>query len=558
MDITGSRRVTRDGSSLAFPLTDPPLRSALGAEPVRVIEGRRPLNDGEVAVSAALAKALGVSIDDNVPIDGTEMAVVGRFEDPSNLGTPAAIVAPGSIVNPEQVSILTSASQNRINLVVTHFAGLSLQADQRLLSLLAVYVLTAVAMIEIALLCAAAFTVLSQKKLRQFGLLAAIGATTRQVGQTLRFNALVLGLVGGVVGVFAGFGASVALRGQFERAVGWRMDGWSVPLLALLPFIVLAAGTAVVGAWWPSRHLAQVAPVEALSSRRPRVQPTGRKGAVGLGAFIFGAILLSFGIANSAPLAAIAGLVLAVVGVLLATPLLVASAGSIAPHLSLSPRIALRDIARHQSRSAASLAALVVAFAIPTAIIVTSASADANLESGPPNLPDNWAIVSVRGSAWGDIPVDFSPDEYQPVIANLKSSLPSAAITPIRFLADPISDDGRDGYVRTVLGFQVIEADHEEQAYSGRTFPLWIATPELLNAVGADPALARSVASLLGDPTQEIFIGEPVTYDSNGDLAGSVTPAPIDIIQYRDSPSTGCLRVRSMLTERRQSPVHGW
>jgi len=539
VDITGVRRVSRDGSSFNFGLADPPALSVLGADRVRLVDGRRPDAPRELGVSEPLAETLGIGIGDVVPIDGIDMLVVGFVEDPSNLGAVAGIVAPGTLDDPDEVFILTSASVTDLAPFVRSGLGLDVltgNETDRLFSVLSLYLLATVAMVEIALICTAAFTVLAQRRLRQFGLLSAVGATSRQIGRTLRSNAFALGVVGGTFGVGVGYAASIAARPWMERNVGWRMDSWSMPMLVLVPYIVLAAVTAVAGAWWPARRLTQMAPVDALSSRRPAAKPTTRKGFIGVVIFVGGALLLSFGIASETTAAAVFGLVVAVAGVLLVTPLLVAAAGRLAAHLPLGSRIALRDIARNQTRSAACLAALVIAFGIPTAIIVTSASADANLEAGPPNLPDNWAIVSVQGGAWGDLPIGFSPNDHQSSIDRLAERLPNAEITPVNFLTATTSAPQDGDFRSTVRVSRLLDSNAAENMFAFRDFPTWVATPALLDAVGADPALATSAAAVLGDSSQVVFVGRVEVNNETGEAVGGTVPEPIDLVRFGALP----------------------
>ena len=592
-DITAAGFMRTAGSSRDFTVIDPPINSAVGAEPVRLIRGRRPAAAGEIALNGPLAASLDATIGSTIeahPVSAphrhdalrdaqtgntadartVEMTVVGLVEDPSNLKQRLAVVAPGHVREPFRVSVLMSPTGDDLHRLVPYVHGLrpeeamspSAEQGDRLLrehdlvhgevlgqdqllgqnrrqlqSVTAEFVLAAAAMVEVALLCSAAFAVLAQRRLREFGLLSAAGATARQVGQALLLNGLALGAFGGVLGVAAGYGTSMLARPLLEQILGWRIGAWSLPWLAVLPFVALASVTALAAAWIPSRRLARLAPTDALSSRRPRAAPAGRKGLAGAAGFVTGAVLLGFGTSVGSPIAAVAGLLVAVAGILATTPLAVASAGRLAHRLPLAPRIALRDISRYRSRSAACLAALVVAFGLPTAIVVTSASADAGLDTGPSSLPDNVAVVWPGSPGWRSLPDDLG--DHTAVVAEAVDAVADIVVAEISVLADPAGDGPSDPgaphtgilqvfrSMRSDLAVPPPEPDagqpEPQELFDVR--PVWVATPELLRAVGADPALAHADVEMLGDPGVRSYL------PTAGRGLGSTTPVrePLDV-----------------------------
>jgi putative ABC transport system permease protein len=93
---------------------------------------------------------------------------------------------------------------------------------------------------------------------QEIALLRALGASTAAVGRLFLAEALVVALVGGVLGVLLGFGlAQVVGRGAFGTAVE--------PHPLLLPAgIALAAFVCLVGAWLPLRRTAAIDPALAL------------------------------------------------------------------------------------------------------------------------------------------------------------------------------------------------------------------------------------------------------------------------------------------------------
>ncbi len=95
------------------------------------------------------------------------------------------------------------------------------------------------------------------ERTREIGVRKALGATRRTVLAQFMLEAIVLCLIGGVVGVLAGSGAAAGLA---------RINGW--PMSVSPQSVALAVGfSAAVGLFfgvWPARRAARLDPIEAL------------------------------------------------------------------------------------------------------------------------------------------------------------------------------------------------------------------------------------------------------------------------------------------------------
>ncbi len=543
VEVTGVRDARRDQSTITFEMIDPPTVSAFGAEPIRLRSGRPPASRGEIALSPELANQLGAVVGDEIPIDGTTYTVVGLAENPANLGQPLAVVAEGTLDDPTRLSVLITSSSSEFELLTAVPAigveWLGIGERAQLVAVTAIVALTAVGMIEVALMCSAGFAVVGQRRLRQLGILSSVGATSRQRSCALKINGLVTGIAGGSVGVFVGFVASLAVQPVLENAIGWRVATWSIPWVVALPLVGLAGLAGLGAAWWPARSLARVPIVDALASRRPSSRSrAGQWAILGATGFLIGAGALGAGVSRGIGGLAVIGLVVAILGLLLITPVVVAAAGSLAPRMPLAQRLALRTISRNPGRSSATLAALVVALGIPAAVALTSGAADARLQNGPPNLPDNWLTVWPGNARFGDVPTSFDAAALAENIKMLSRAVAGARVTPIMMVEAP--DDGStirvgEPVVNVVRVARIIE-DNGRGDVSYVDDPVWIATPELLAAVGADPLLTNRMG-LLGTSGGEVF-RTPFEFESSGGqqpgpLSGGVTPTPLGIDAYR-------------------------
>jgi putative ABC transport system permease protein len=104
-----------------------------------------------------------------------------------------------------------------------------------------------------------------QQRHRDIALLRAIAATPRQVRRMVVREAVVLSLLAGASGVWAGFGAVHWLRDQFV-ARGMTPSSFTVHISWLPPLVAVASGLliAVVAAWGASLRASRIRPTEAL------------------------------------------------------------------------------------------------------------------------------------------------------------------------------------------------------------------------------------------------------------------------------------------------------
>ena len=206
-------------------------------------------------------------------------------------------------------------------------------------------------MLLATLVAAAGFAVIAQRRLRQLGMLAAIGATGKHLRLVLLTNGTVVGAIGALLGTIAGLALWVALVPTLEPAFGHRIDPVSLPwtLLAMVVlFAVLGAAAAAGGPGGRSRASRSPSP-----SRRDPGRAAHRSALVA--AVLIPAGFASLALSNqSRPLLIIAGIVATILGTLLLGPLAIRLVARAAGRSPIAVRLALRDLARYQARSGSS------------------------------------------------------------------------------------------------------------------------------------------------------------------------------------------------------------
>ena len=190
-------------------------------------------------------------------------------------------------------------------------------------------------------------------------------------------NGTVVGVVGSVAGAVVGLLTWILLAPRFENLVGHRIDRFHLQWWAIAASMVLAVVTAVVAAWWPARGgpivdrrgavRAAVATQTRAPIRRRRRRPAGG----------WGRLPRVRASQRSAPNAflIIAGTVATTFGMLFLGPLFIRGLAALGRRAPIALRLALRDLARYQARSAAALGAISLALAIAATVAISAAAA---------------------------------------------------------------------------------------------------------------------------------------------------------------------------------------
>ncbi|MFJ8045071.1 FtsX-like permease family protein [Kitasatospora sp. NPDC096147] len=429
---------------------------------IDLVSGRAPAAAREAAATPAFLKATGKQVGDTVTVRGLESApftLTGTVEHPEDLGKTELVARPGELYAPldealakagvaPKTEAAEAAAGRKAAWLVTVPAGAKLgwekvtelnahgytmasrqvAADppaaamarqeavdaqgERERRVMTIAVTAAMALLEVALLAGPAFAVGARRARRQLALLGAAGGRPGHVRTVVLGGGLVLGTLGAAAGGVLGVLLVSALRPWIEEWGGSRFGALTIRPFDLLLILLVGVATALAAALQPALQAGRREVLAGLTDRDP-VRRSGRwvplagllLGLAGAGLAVGGAVLAPVGgmpvLAGLSvrSLTVLGGGVLAELGLLLVTPLLLAGLGRLARRFPVGPRLALRDASRHRSRTAPAVAAVLAAVAGAVAVGVHTSGAEAQDRAGyRMQQPAN----SVRVNLYGD------------------------------------------------------------------------------------------------------------------------------------------------------------
>ncbi|MBK4140357.1 FtsX-like permease family protein [Corynebacterium macginleyi] len=283
-------------------------------------EGKEPNATGEVTINSSAAEKYDISVGqtllvvhpdsqdevrvtgivkspveqgDNIDLHMAEADYLQRFGDPSQLKVSAA----------DGVDAIRFVDDlnDKFDIKAESGERLAEQTSKTMTEALKFvnYFLVAFGMIALLVgtfIIANTFSMIVAQRIKEFALLRALGASRRQITNSVVVESVIVGLLGSLVGVVAGVGL-VAVIKAVMGANGMEIGGGlGLSVSAVVVPLILGTIVTVFSAWSPARRAGAVEPVEAM---RTTESASGSSLKVRT---IFGAILMTGGI-----IAAVAG-----------------------------------------------------------------------------------------------------------------------------------------------------------------------------------------------------------------------------------------------------------
>ena len=401
------------------------------------------------------------------------------------------------------------------------FTGSEERSNDQAADTLAMFSVATVFLLLASLIAAAGFAVVAQRRLRQLGVLAAIGATQKHLRLVLMANGAIVGAIAAVCGTIVGLALWIAFAATLEYAVDHRIDRLSLPWGLIAATVALAALAAIAAAWWPGRAVARLPVMVALSGRPPQPRPA-RHAAIAAAALLAAGIgCLALSDRDRPPLI-VAGIVATIVGTLLLGPLAIRTFSAVAGRLSIAPRLALRDLARYQARSGAALAAAALALGIAATVAVVASAERAKEAAVPPNLSHRQLRVYMSPPGVPGDPAIAAVAQRKRLAARVRrlaGALDRATVIPLRKAVRP-------GEAALVVGDTRVRPTIDLARRIDKRFwrpesQLYVATPVILRYLGIDPAAVDPGSDFLADDsvrTDELVIPPSMASREDGDV----------------------------------------
>ena len=509
------------GSIDSYQLRSQDPRGPYGTPMLSLIAGRYPSDGQQVAVTSGVASAFHLSMGDTWRVGGVERRVVGIVENPQSLLDEFALVVPGQVKNPTEITALfdtpgapLGSLGKGVQIQTPASVAQSNPINPETISLAALVL----GMLLIALVSIGGFTVLAQRRIRSIGMLESIGATDKMVRLVVSANGTVVGAFGAVLGFVIGLALWLAYRPSLERSSHHLIGALAVPWIVVLAAMLLALVAAYFAASRPARAMTHVPIVEALSGRPAPPRQIRRSALPGIVLLVLSFVL--FGIAGGATHGSgkagapelLLGLVLLVPGMILLAPFLLSLTARLGRHAPIATRLALRDLARYRARSGSALAAISVGVLIAVIVMLAASARYGNvLDYAGANLSQNEIHLSTA----------FAPPGQQIVQRNAQGQLVPVENHPVETATVAQLAASADKIARG-LGAKLIALESPNAGLSGsqggRSWngSFYVATPQLLKAFGITPSEINPNADLLSSrPGLSGFSGLQLDYSSN-------------------------------------------
>ena len=527
LDVIENETVTVPGSVDTFDLRSQNPDGTYAKPLLSVVSGHFPTTAHQVAVTSGVATDFHLRPGSHWREMGVTRTVVGIVENPKNLLDEFALVVPGQVLSPTQVTVLFDASGSPSKVGSNVITPASVSSGNALNPQTISIVLVTMAMLLIALVAIAGFTVLAQRRLRAIGMLGALGATDNDIKLVVRANGFFVGLVGAVVGFIVGFIAWLAYRPVLESSAHHVVGPFELPWIVIIVAVVLAVAAAYFASTRPARAMTRMSTVSALAGRPAPPKQVGRTAVPGIvcaiGAFILLAYAGKTGGNGGGMGELVLGFVALTVSVVLLSPFLLTWLSRLARHAPLSIRMATRDLARYRARSGAALGAISIGVLIAMVVVIASAARFGNmLDYAGPNVSSTQLLIYTPNGPYG-------PGGPGNAGAGAGTPAPSlkAMATSARSIAAAL---GSEKMIKLESTSATIQHAAPGRSYSG---PLYVATPQLLRDFGIKKSDGEANAEILSMrpgfsalANMQIVYGNYFSGSKGGPSGNSAWPCP--------------------------------
>ncbi|BEL02354.1 ABC transporter permease [Actinoplanes sichuanensis] len=269
------------------------------------------------------------------------------------------------------------------------------------------------------------FSIVVAQRTRELALLRAIGASRRQVINSVLVEAVVVGVLASVLGLLAGVGAGAGLGALFSgMSGGMDLAPIGVPLSAVISSFAVGILVTVVAAVTPAIRASRIAPIAAMQDVATPDRPLTKLTVTGTVVTAAGAAALGTGLfvadGSTALYLILGGVLVTFIGVALLTPLISRPVVALLGRLfswSVPGRLGRLNSGRNPRRTAITAAALMVGIALVTGVTVVMDSAKSSLRAEAARILK--AQIMISGDQGGP-----RPPTYDPAVLDKAAAIP--------------------------------------------------------------------------------------------------------------------------------------
>jgi putative ABC transport system permease protein len=419
-------------------------------DPLTYVEGRAPESSHEAAIDEANAQREGLAVGDELgivgegPLERFEIVGVNKLGDTSGGGSssvtltlPEAQRITAKQGRFDSISIAAAPGvepaelQRRIARVVPASVQVEtaaenaqretddIQSDLGFLKV-ALLVFAGVSLVVGAFQIFNTFSITVAQRIREFGLMRTLGASRGQILRSVLVEALIIGLIGSVGGLFAGIGCAAGINALFKSfGIDLPNTGLVLETRTVVIALVLGLAMTLLSALAPALRATRVSPMAALlEAALPESRRRGRIAAVvagllGIGGLAMLMIGLFGGLESSSSAASLMGAGMAAIlfSASLYSPRLVRPLAAVAGWplerlRGLTGRLARENAMRKPGRTAVTAAALMIGLTLVVFVTVFAAGLNRSIAS------------AIDTSFRNDVTVQ-STDGFSPIPASL-------------------------------------------------------------------------------------------------------------------------------------------
>lgn len=257
------------------------------------------------------------------------------------------------------------------------------------------------------------FSILVGQRTQEIGMLRAIGAGSRHIKISIMVEAVILGVVGAIVGLFAGIGVSKAIQALLSGGGGFPDIGTVISTRTVIVTLIVGVVATVGSAMLPAFAAGKVSPIAAMNGTEETDDGGTLRTTVGAIALVIGIVLMGLGLfvgglsATLVVLALALGVALcftgvAMLSVVLAGPMVRVLGAPFSRFAGTAGRMAVQNATRSPQRTASTASALMIGLTLVTTVMVLGQSIKT---SATENLTSSMqADIFVFGETEGNLP----------------------------------------------------------------------------------------------------------------------------------------------------------